>query len=126
MKDKLDQLFEMQRALNKRYGVDTNEIAENPQLQTEWVLNYSRALAHELTELEDSVSWSWWKNYSKPDIQNARVEVVDMLHFLISLAQVLGMDADDLFDAYLKKNKVNHARQRSGYRVKDEDDCKHI
>ena len=53
-------------------------------------------------------------------------EVVDLFHFLISLAQVLGMSADDVFEAYLKKNAVNLQRQESGYRVKDETDSQHI
>lgn len=60
------------------------------------------------------------------DEQNARVEVVDMFHFLISMAQVLGMSADDLFEAYLKKNAVNFQRQESGYTQKDHGDSKHI
>ena len=42
------------------------------------------------------------------------------------LAQVLGMSADDVFQAYCKKNEVNFKRQESGYRVKDESDSGHI
>ena len=64
--------------------------------------------------------------YQKLDEQNARVEVVDLFHFLISLAQVLGMSADDVYEAYLKKNEVNFQRQDSGYTEKDHDDSKHI
>ena len=55
-----------------------------------------------------------------------RVEVVDLFHFLISMAQVLGMSADDVFNAYVKKNAVNFQRQDAGYAVKDHDDSKHI
>ena len=55
-----------------------------------------------------------------------RVEVVDLFHFVISLAQVLGMKADDVFEAYVKKNEVNFRRQASGYRVKDEHDSRHV
>ena len=51
---------------------------------------------------------------------------LDLFHFLISLAQVLGMSADDVFAAYTKKNEVNFKRQDSGYTKKDEDDSKHI
>jgi dimeric dUTPase (all-alpha-NTP-PPase superfamily) len=52
--------------------------------------------------------------------------VVDLFHFLISLAQTLGMSADDVYQAYVKKNKVNHERQDSGYKKKDESDSRHI
>ena len=94
--------------------------------QRKWILNYVRAMQQELAELTDSVPWKWWAKYQEFDKQNARVEVVDLFHFLISLAQVLGMSADDVYDAYLKKNKVNHQRQDSGYSEKDESDSRHI
>jgi dimeric dUTPase (all-alpha-NTP-PPase superfamily) len=79
-----------------------------------------------MAELTDSVPWKWWAKYQKFDEQNARVEVVDCLHFLISMAQVLGMSADDVFAAYVKKNEVNLKRQDSGYQAKDADDSRHI
>lgn len=114
----------MQKALNERIGVHTYDMAEAD--QTKWVLNYCRAMSQELAELTDSVPWKWWAKYQEFDAQNARVEVVDLFHFLISLAQVLGMSADDVFNAYVKKNEVNFQRQDSGYTVKDESDSKHI
>ena len=124
--DKLRELFRMQKALNLRIGVDTDKIAQDPDEQTKWILNYIRAMGQEMAELTDSVPWKWWAKYQKFDGQNARVEVVDLFHFLISLAQVLGMSADDVFEAYLKKNAVNLQRQEAGYATKDESDCKHI
>ena len=125
--EKLDQfreLFRMQKSLNERIGVQTDGMDERQ--KTEWVLNYCRAMSQEIAELTDSVPWKWWAKYQRFDEQNARVEVVDLLHFLISLAQVLGMSADDFFNAYLKKNEVNFQRQDTGYGQKDEDDSKHI
>ena len=114
----------MQEELNERIGVTTNDMDDEE--KTKWVLNYSRAMQQELAELIDSVPWKWWAKYQKFDQQNARVEVVDLFHFLISLAQVLGMSAEDIRDAYVKKNKINHDRQDSGYSVKDEDDSRDI
>jgi dimeric dUTPase (all-alpha-NTP-PPase superfamily) len=122
--DQLRELFSMQKALNDRIGVQTDNMSEAE--KTQWVLNYCRAMTQEIAELTDSVPWKWWAKYQKFDEQNARVEVVDLFHFLISLAQVLGMSADDVFNAYLKKNEVNFQRQDSGYAVKDETDSKHI
>ena len=40
--------------------------------------------------------------------------------------QTLGMTADDVFAAYVKKNEVNFKRQESGYQEKDHDDSRHI
>jgi dimeric dUTPase (all-alpha-NTP-PPase superfamily) len=122
--DQLRELWRMQQALNERIGVSTQGMAESE--KTKWVLNYCRAMSQELAELTDSVPWKWWAKYQKFDEQNARVEVVDLFHFLISLAQVLGMSADEVFAAYVKKNEVNFQRQASGYVVKDESDSKHI
>jgi dimeric dUTPase (all-alpha-NTP-PPase superfamily) len=122
--DKLAEIFRMQEALNNRIGVQLRDIPEEE--QTKWVLNYTRAMQQELAELIDSVPWKWWAKYQKFDQQNARVEVVDLFHFLISIAQALGMSADDVYDAYVKKNAVNHARQDSGYAKKDAEDSKHI
>ena len=122
--DKLENIFELQEQLNKRIGVDMSEM--NDDERSKWILNYVRAMQQELAELTDSVPWKWWAKYQEFDKQNAKVEIVDLFHFLISLAQVMGMDAGDIHDAYLKKNKVNHERQNSGYSKKDEEDSRHI
>jgi dimeric dUTPase (all-alpha-NTP-PPase superfamily) len=122
--DQLRELFRMQKSLNERIGVFTDAMSEAD--KTKWVLNYTRAMSQELAELTDSVPWKWWAKYQTFDEQNARVEVVDLLHFVISLAQVLGMDADTVFAAYLKKNEVNLKRQDTGYVTKDAEDSKHI
>ena len=118
--DMMATMFAMQRDLNRRIGVDTDTMDE--QAQIEWVLNYTRAMSQELAELTDSVPWKWWAKYQTFDQQNARVEVVDLFHFLISLAQTLGMSAQDVYDLYMQKNELNWKRQKSGYTEKDESD----
>lgn len=122
--DKLEEIFLLQKGLNERIGVNLEGLSEEG--KTQWILNYTRAMQQEMAELIDSVPWKWWAKYQKFDEQNARVEIVDLFHFLISLAQVMGMTADDIYEAYLKKNKVNHERQNSGYCVKNEQDSVHI
>ena len=122
--DKLDEIFDLQDALNKRIGVNTDAMSDED--KAEWVLKYTLAMQQEMAELVDSVPWKWWAKYQKFDEQNAKVEVVDLFHFLISLDQVLGMTPEDVHNAYTKKNKVNHERQDSGYVKKDEDDSRHI
>ena len=122
--DKLEEIFRMQSALNARIGVNLPPATEED--KTKWILNYTRAMQQETAELIDSVPWKWWAKYQKFDEQNAKVEVVDLFHFLVSLAQTLGMTSEDVYQAYLKKNAVNHQRQESGYVKKDEADSKHI
>ena len=123
-KDRLHEIFDMQEELNLRIGVDVRDMDEDDQVK--WLLQYSRAMSQELAELTDSVPWKWWAKYQTFDKQNARVEVVDMLHFLVSMAQVLGMTADDVHALYKKKHEVNVNRQDSGYSVKDESDNKSL
>ncbi|NQU09912.1 dUTP diphosphatase [bacterium] len=122
--DQLHQLFRLQETLNRRIGVDTQRMTTEQRQQ--WVLNYCRAMSQEIAELTDSVPWKWWAQYQKFDQQNARVEVIDLLHFLVSLAQVLEMSADDVYTAYTKKHQVNLERQETGYAAKDEHDSRHI
>lgn len=123
--DMLREMFRMQTELNKRIGVGSPDTMTEEE-QQRWVLNYCRAMTQEIAELTDSIPWKWWAKYQKFDKQNARVEVVDLFHFLISAAEILGMSADDVYAYYLAKNKVNFERQDSGYTKKNEDDSRHI
>ena len=122
--DQLRELFPIQQAPNARIGVHTD--ARSAEEKTQWILNDCRAMGQEMAELTDSVPWKWRAKYQKFDEQNARVEVVDLFHFLINMAQVLGLSAADVFAAYVKKNGVNFQRQESGYPVKDHRDSKQI
>ena len=94
--DKLEEIFRLQKDLNQRIGVDLEELSDEGKAQ--WVLNYTRAMQQEMAELIDSVPWKWWAKYQKFDEQNARVEIVDLFHFLVSLAQVMGMSSDDIYE----------------------------
>jgi len=135
--DTLKELFEKQAELNKRTGFDAKALRKNFDLQQAgiWLNNYIAAMSNELEELRDCTYWKHWckeagqgKRFLLHDLQNAKVEVTDMLFFWISLAQCLGLDADDVVRLYEQKLKVNHARQDSGYSMtsKTEDDNKHI
>lgn len=122
--DKLAGLFRLQKQLNLRIGVDTDRMTEAERQQ--WLLHYCRAMSQEIAELTDCVPWKWSAKYQTFDRQNARVEIGDLFRFLISATQVLGMSADEVFEAYTKEHRVNLERQESGYRVKDENDNRHI
>ena len=81
--DKLEEIFSLQDELNSRIGVVTQGLDDEE--QRKWILNYIRAMQQELAELTDSVPWKWWAKYQEFDKQNARVEVVDLFHFLFHL-----------------------------------------
>ena len=133
----LDDIFERQAALNKRIGYDTKSMKENfdPERAGKWLNDYIMAAGNELEELRDCTFWKHWcseaqkgKRFAIHDLQNARVEVIDLLFFWVSMAQCVGLDAKDVYDLYLQKLKVNHQRQEDNYAManKDEGDNKDI
>ena len=133
----LRELFQWQAELNKRTGFDAQALRENfdPQRAGEWINNYLAAMSSEIEELRDCTYWKHWcaeaqvgRRFELGDLQNARVEVIDMLFFWISLAQCVGLNADDVFRLYEQKLKVNHDRQSKGYamQAKNEDDNRGI
>jgi dimeric dUTPase (all-alpha-NTP-PPase superfamily) len=69
--DKLEEIFKLQDALNKRIGVDLDSLSDEE--KAKWVLQYSRAMQQEMAELIDSVPWKWWAKYQEFDEQNAKV-----------------------------------------------------
>ena len=123
--DKLDRIFELQKELNDQIGFSVhNPLSQEEKIQ--WILNIVRALQQELAEIVDTVPWKWWAHYQTFDEQNVRVELIDVLHFLVLLAQILGLSAEDVYQLYLQKNKVNIERLKKGYKSKDKNDSRHI
>jgi hypothetical protein len=132
--DMLKALFEMQTDLNDyvfaKNGVRDNDgvnlttraIVEQAStekfsvndLPNQWLVRYSKAMAEELAELDRDLLWKWWSK-DKIDIQNIRVELIDILHFLLSAMISAGLSAEKVFDIYKQKHAVNLARQDSGY-----------
>ena len=133
----LRELFEHQAELNKRIGFDPAKLHDSfdPKTAGEWLNNYLAAMSNELEELRDCTYWKHWckeakegRRFELHDLQNARVEVIDLLFFWISLAQCVGLDADGVMELYHQKLQVNHQRQTDGYSMtnKTEDDNKNI
>ena len=129
----LQELFARQAELNKRIGFDPQRLREqwDPQLAGEWLNNYITAACNELEELRNCTFWKHWcaeakagQRFKLHDLQNARVEVIDLLFFWISMAQCVGMDAHDVLDLYQQKLRVNQQRQDNNYAMgtKTEDD----
>ena len=80
----------------------------------EWLGKYLQALDDESRELKEELLWKWWSK-DQLNLQNIRVEIIDQLHFWMSLAMTAGLDADSIYNIYMQKNEVNHRRQEKGY-----------
>ena len=96
-------------------------------LPNEWLVNYSKAIKEELLELDDELLWKWWSK-DEIDMQNIRVELIDILHFLVSAMMCAGLSAEKVFDIYRQKHAINIKRQDTEYnkKIKTEDDNKEI
>ncbi len=96
-------------------------------LPNTWLSNYSRAMREEITELDEELLWKWWSK-DEIDIQNIRVELIDILHFLVSAMICSGLTPEKVYDIYRQKHAVNLNRQDSGYskETKTEEDNKNI
>lgn len=119
--DKLETIFQMQKALDQ-------DIVKRRGLQhispTEWIQKDVLAILSELGELLDEVNFKWWKNPKELDMPAIREEMVDILHFFISMCTRAGMDAEELFRIYMDKNEENFKRQqgksqKAGYALEE-------
>ena len=133
----LEDIWKLQAQLNSRSGFDTQALGDRlAELEASGELpeqgghrvevgralkSYIDAMSSECHELMNCLSWKHWykearegRQHELQDIQNARVEVVDMLFFWISMCQLLGMDLDKVIGLYAKKLKINHRRQDEG------------
>lgn len=92
-----------------------------------WLSNYSRAMREEILELDEELLWKWWSK-DEIDIQNIRVELIDILHFLVSALICSGLTPEQVYDIYCQKHAVNLSRQDSGYSMetKTEEDNRRI
>ena len=132
--DSLEALWPLQAALNRKAGLDTEALgqalrqaeAAGPLDQAgearlaagRALKNYLDALSAECHELQECLSWKHWYREAKEgrqhqlqDVQNARVEAIDMLFFWISICQLLGLDPADVYRLYAAKLGINHRRQ---------------
>jgi dimeric dUTPase (all-alpha-NTP-PPase superfamily) len=99
----------MQQALN-------DEVIKRRNLQDipdeDWIKMQTLAMMSEMAELLDEVNFKWWKNPKPIDPDRVREELVDILHFFVSMCLRAGMDAGELYRRYLDKNQENFDRQR--------------
>ena len=132
--DMLKTIFQMQSELND-YVFKKNALTDNDgntlsmqsifnaveagqlkvnQLPNQWLKNYSKAMSEEVIEFDEELLWKWWSK-DEIDLQNIRVELIDILHFLVSAMICAGLTADKVYDVYQQKHAVNLNRQDTGY-----------
>lgn len=112
----LQDVFDEQIRLNTRIRTDVYDRADSDDdYRKQCMIEFNLAMQQEQAELIDSLDWKWWKK-GENNWDNAKVELVDILHFWVSMCTIVGMNANDVMDLYFKKNKLNHKRQDGGYK----------
>jgi dimeric dUTPase (all-alpha-NTP-PPase superfamily) len=82
--DKILLMLQLQAQLNDATNGEkwTKGITKNGK-----TINWKRCIYMECAEMVDSFSWKHWKNINQePDWDNLQIEVVDVWHFIMSLA----------------------------------------
>jgi dimeric dUTPase (all-alpha-NTP-PPase superfamily) len=104
MKTQLLIMLEMQDAMNSRV---------NPDWRAQGNAWY-RAIWTECAEMLDHYGWKWWK-HQQPDLEQVRLELVDILHF--GMSDYLLSDADNEVVAARIEAELSDPRQVQDLRV---------
>ncbi len=94
MKQKIIHMLEMQDAMNTKVNEDWRNAG------FEWY----RAIWMEASEMLEHYGWKWWKKQD-PDVMQVKLEVVDIVHFALSIRLVQGGPIDEIAEAVEKDFK---------------------
>jgi len=109
-KDMLTTIVELQDCLNDKVGLSQKKALQLPfEERMSWIRRYLEALVTEAGEALVEAGMKWWKKHY--DEEALKEELIDCLHFLLSAMLLAGMNAEDIYKAYLKKNEKNFVRK---------------
>jgi len=108
--DTFQKVLDIQQAMQLKYYPKVEAMETPAQL-----LISTRALLHEVIEVEDELNWKHWKSDIPIDYEKVENEIVDIFIFLMNLINASGMSGDELLESTLEKIDINIERQKSGY-----------
>ena len=111
--DKLDAVFERQRALAANF-IPIAELEKGDLPRDKHLLTYISLLIEETVELQRTInSRKFWraKIGARPiNMEEFRDELADVLHIVVAIALIAGLSPEDLFNDYVRKNEINKQR----------------
>lgn len=110
--DKLEQLFELQgqhHNCDPEMNLETHEGQEKVREYAYWTIEEMMEAMNELKNRP------WTQTDYRVDRDHLRDEVADVFGFLIQWLRVMGYDAEDVRDMFIRKQKVNEFRGETGY-----------
>ena len=85
MKEQILTMLELQDAMNSKVNPDWRNAG------SEWY----RAIWTECAEMLDHYGWKWWK-HQQPDMEQVKLEIVDIWHFAMSDLLIRGQSTEDV------------------------------
>lgn len=114
-KSDLQEMLDAQIVLNKEFIHDF--------YGRDWQTMFDKtitAMIHELCEAQRETNFKYWTfNPQKPNFNNLKEELVDVLHFFLTILSMTFEDAEEIKKEYFKKNLTNRSRINQGY-IEDE------
>jgi dimeric dUTPase (all-alpha-NTP-PPase superfamily) len=108
--DMLLKIFKAQAELDAKIGYKLHTYNKQ-----ERVMALHLAIQQELSEVINCLQWKWWKVGGGSTPEELQMEVIDVLHFVVSMCQAVGLDAEKTSELYHKKNTINANRKGNGY-----------
>ena len=91
MKDKLEEIFSLQKGLTEMMNLD-----RYPDDVEGRISALCTAMIHEAVELQHTTNWKWWKKPAEFNKLEAKEELIDIWHFLIQASLELELTPDDI------------------------------
>jgi hypothetical protein len=113
-----DEQVQFMRLLQEKRGFPNFPVDLSTKQGQKFVKEMSHECMHEMFEAIHLLSDS--KDHRRSmtndfDREKFLEEMSDALHYFIEVCALIGIGADDLYDAYTKKGRINISRISSGY-----------
>lgn len=120
MPDMLQEIFEMQAALQVRFDTDPRRM--NRLEVIEYIRWNVLALEDELHEALQEMGWKPWSTSRHLNREEYVGELIDALHFLVNLFLAAAVEPEEVMRRYVMKHHVNRQRQENGYTGLEKDE----
>ena len=122
--DKLNSMFELRKAFIRH--IEAVKPGSYPEWPVDITSKASQQLVRDLAlkgveEMFEALghlkNWKPHRDTDNPEVDRAEFleEVVDAFNYFLSMLILVGISAEDLYEAYVKKDKKIHNRLESGY-----------
>lgn len=116
-KSKLQKMFDRQKNLAKNF-IPIDDLHDGKLNEREkYLLTYSGLLIEETVEAQREIPQ---RKFWRPSVKNKKMdteawkeEMMDILHIVIAMCLIGGMNADEVYDRYCKKNDINLERVKN-------------